>query len=151
MEERKKQKVYLASPFFSPEEEALVRRVATLLRTRYEVFVPMEHEIGTGTDMPHKAWARAIFDMDVAAIREADFAVVIDHGAVSDAGTAWEAGFLFGLGKPSYILSAVGGDAPLHSLMMTGGCSRFFTSLDALWAHLCGESAAADEADFRAR
>ena len=71
-----KQKVYLASPFFSPEEEALVRTVAERLRTRYEVFVPMEHEIGVEEDMPHAEWARAIFQMDVAAIREADFAVV---------------------------------------------------------------------------
>ena len=150
MQAEKRQKIYLASPFFTPEEEALVRRVAELLRTRYEVFVPMEHEIGVGEDMPHKEWAKAIFDMDVAAIREADFAVVLDHGAVSDAGTAWEAGFLFGIGKPSYILSAVGGESPLHSLMMTGGCSRFFTSLDALWACLCGEQEG-DAAEFRAR
>ena len=133
-----KEKIYLAGPFFTPKERRIIEEIAKILRTKYEVFVPMEHFVPGGEKMDNHAWGKAVFDIDVAAIDEADFAVIVDHGFTSDAGTAWEAGYIYASKKKSYIISAAEGEKPVHSIMMMNGCTSFFGSFGDLWRHLCG-------------
>ena len=135
----KKEKIYLAGPFFNEKETALIKKFAARLREEYEVFVPMEHTAEGDVEFGSFAWGKEIFDIDVAGIEGADFVVALDHGFTSDAGTAWETGYAYAKGKPSYIVS-VGDGSPTRSLMLLFGCTRYFASLDDLWDFLHGKN-----------
>lgn len=98
-------KIYLASPFFNQEERQNVQKVAKLLRDRgYEVYVPMEHEIVNGWDLPNDCWAHRVFQDDIEAIKDCDYVVAITYGMNDDAGTAWEIGFAYGIEKPVFAI-----------------------------------------------
>ena len=77
--------------------------------------------------------------------------MALDHGFTSDAGTAWETGYAYAKGKPSYIVSVAEG-SPVRSLMLLNGCTRYFASLDDLWDFLNGNDApSAEERGIRAK
>ena len=132
----KKQKIYLAGPFFTEHERFLINQYAKILRTQYDVFVPMEHFVEGGKDMPNKLWGQKVFELDKKGIDEADIVVAVDHGFTSDAGTAWEVGYAYGTNKTVYVISACENTNPIHSLMMVNGCSNFFDSFADLWTFL---------------
>ena len=69
----------------------------------------------SASQMTHK-----LFEMDRAAIEDADALVVLYYGNYSDTGTAWECGYAFAKGKP-VILVYVDADAD-SNLMMHCGC-----------------------------
>lgn len=145
------QKIYLAGPFFNEKETKLIHEFAARLREKYEVFVPMEHSSEGGVPEGSFAWGKEIFDIDVAGLDAADFVVALDHGFTSDAGTAWETGYAYAKGKPSYIV-AVGDTSPVRSLMLLHGCSRYFASLDDLLDYLDGkDTPTAEEKGIKAK
>ena len=88
------QKIYLAGPFFNQKETALIHAFAARLREKYEAFVPMEHTAEGDVPEGSLAWGKEIFDIDVRGLEGADLVVALDHGFTSDAGTAWETGYL---------------------------------------------------------
>lgn len=109
-------KYYLASPFFNQEERKNVQKVANNLRLDGdEVYVPMEHSIPDGWNLPNNEWARQVFEEDVKAIRECDCVLAITYGMKDDAGTAWEVGFAYGIGKP---VSVIAVNQTTYSLMV---------------------------------
>ena len=145
------QKIYLAGPFFNEKETALIHQFASRLREKYEVFVPMEHTAEGDVPEGSFAWGKEIFDIDVSGLENADLVVALDHGFTSDAGTAWETGYAYAKGKPSYIV-AVGDPSPIRSLMLLHGCTRYFASLDDLLDFLDGkEVSSAEEKGIRAK
>ena len=145
------QKIYLAGPFFNEKETALIHQFASRLREKYEVFVPMEHTAEGDVPEGSFAWGKEIFDIDVSGLESADLVVALDHGFTSDAGTAWETGYAYAKGKPSYIV-AVGDPSPIRSLMLLHGCTRYFASLDDLLDFLDGkEVSSAEEKGIRAK
>lgn len=96
-------KVYIAGPFFTEQERDALRHMICLYREANpedELFIPMEHSIANGEDMPNEVWAKKVFDMDVQAIRDCDVVLVMYTGHYSDTGTAWELGFAHGLRIP---------------------------------------------------
>ena len=118
-------KVYLASPFFNQEERDNVERVAKYWRDKgFEVYVPMEHEIENGWEMPNNTWARKVFVEDRNAIRECDFLLAITYGMNDDAGTAWEIGFAYGIGKPVFVIPI---NQTTYSLMVCQSASGCIT------------------------
>ena len=120
-------KIYLASPFFSAEELVVYKEVIELLRNLNEtdVFVPMEHKIPGGMEMPNHIWAKKVFDVDCKAIHECDYVFVLNFGMYSDSGTAWEAGYAYALGKKVYQVYC--GEDCEYSLMMMNGCTHIIT------------------------
>jgi len=87
-------KIYLAGPLFSLAEQGFNAELARFLeRQGFEVWLPQEHE-------PRDNTARAIFEMDVAAIDWADMLVACMDGADPDSGTAFECGYAYAKGKP---------------------------------------------------
>jgi nucleoside 2-deoxyribosyltransferase len=87
-------KIYLAGPLFSLAEQSFNADVARFLESEgFEVWLPQEHE-------PRDKTARAIFEMDVAAIDWADMVVACMDGPDPDSGTAWECGYAYAKGKP---------------------------------------------------
>jgi nucleoside 2-deoxyribosyltransferase len=93
-EENAMTKIYLAGPLFSLAEQGFNAELARFLETEgFEVFLPQERE-------PRDKTARAIFDMDVAAIDWADMVIACMDGPDPDSGTAWECGYAYAKGKP---------------------------------------------------
>src|SRR5580704_16983392 len=87
-------KIYLAGPLFSLAEQSFNAELARFLESKgFEVWLPQEHE-------PRDQTARAIFEMDVAAIDWADMVVACMDGPDPDSGTAWECGYAYAKGKP---------------------------------------------------
>jgi nucleoside 2-deoxyribosyltransferase len=86
-------KLYLAGPLFSLAEQGFNADLARFLEAEgFDVWLPQEHE-------PRAKTARAIFEMDVAAIDAADMVVACMDGPDPDSGTAWECGYAFAKGK----------------------------------------------------
>ena len=65
-------KIYLAGPFFNDTEVKNIEYAERVLAGRgFDVFSPMRHEV-RDEESGSSAWARKIFEMDRAAISEAD-------------------------------------------------------------------------------
>lgn len=117
-------KIYLASPFFNSGELYYYSQVIKALRNKgYEVYVPQEHEIENAWDYPNCVWGQKVFEEDVKALKSCDVVMVLNFGMYSDSGTAWEAGFAFGIGKECIQVLCGCGNA-VYSLMMANGCQK---------------------------
>ncbi len=117
-------KIYLASPFFDATECHYYHRAIEALRSAgYEVYVPQEHIIEGGWEMPNEEWARRVYCEDVNALRTCDVVMVMNFGMYSDSGTAWEAGFAYALQIPT-VQVLCGGYNATYSLMMINGCNK---------------------------
>ena len=97
-------KIYVAGPFFNKKETYELGHMITLIRSMFaenvELFIPMEHEIPGGWDLPNSIWAKKVFDMDVRAIDESDMIIAMYTGHYSDTGTVWEMGYAHSKGIP---------------------------------------------------
>lgn len=120
-------KIYLASPFFNEKEIAKYEEVINLLRKDdLDVFVPKEHTIPNGWDLPNHIWAENVFAVDYLAITQCDVVVVLNFGMYSDSGTAWECGVAYALGKK--VVNVLCGDNDTeYSLMMLNGTNITIT------------------------
>ena len=93
-------KIYIASAMFTDSRKKYINRVAKIMRQLgHEVYVPHEHTIEGGKQMPNKIWASEVFKADVEAIKESDAIYYICEGMDGDIGSAWECGFGYALGK----------------------------------------------------
>jgi nucleoside 2-deoxyribosyltransferase len=116
-------KVYLASPFFNDEENKYYEKMIKMLRDEgHKVFVPKEHEIPNGWDLPNAVWGESVFAVDILGIQKCDVVVVLNHGMYSDSGTAWECGYAYALGKD--VVNVLCGEGN-YSLMMLNGCNTY--------------------------
>lgn len=114
-------KIYLASPFFHAEEQVMYEEAILILRNQnLNVFVPREHTIPDGWNMPNHIWGENVFAVDYLAITQCDIVVVLNFGMYSDTGTAWECGCAYALGK-TVVNVLCGGDDTEYSLMMVNG------------------------------
>ena len=115
-------KVYLASPFFNEKEKKIYNLVISSIRRQegIDLFVPQEHTIPNGWDMPNYLWAENVFAVDLLALQQSDVVVVINYGLYSDSGTAWECGYAYATGKK--IINILANDEnDNYSLMMLNG------------------------------
>lgn len=115
------EKIYLASPFFNEAETRIYNKVIKILRGQhYNVFVPKEHTIPKGWDLPNYIWAENVFSVDYLALTQSDIVIVLNFGMYSDSGTAWECGCAYGMGKT--VINVLCGDKNTeYSLMMLNG------------------------------
>ena len=114
-------KIYLASPFFDATECHYYHRAIEALRSAgYEVYVPQEHSIEGGWEMSNEEWTRRVFAEDIHAILNSDVVMILNFGMYSDSGTAWEAGYAYGLDK-EVVHILCGGENATYSLMMING------------------------------
>lgn len=119
-------KIYLAGSC-SSDDRTMMKQIANHLRAREdtEVYCPFELQIPNAWDMSQEEWAQKVFDEDVRAIKEADVVILITPGRESTAGTNWEQGFAYALGKRIYVFQVT--DKPT-SLMTYCGCDLFFNA-----------------------
>lgn len=104
-------RIYLASPFFNAYELSCVQRAEAILQARgFEVFSPRLHEVRNPAVVGMAEWSRETFRSDRDNIDRSDLVVMLYHGAYSDSGTAWEAGYACGTGKPVVAVHVGRGD-----------------------------------------
>jgi nucleoside 2-deoxyribosyltransferase len=87
------------------------------------VYVPQEHIIEGGWEMPNEEWAKRVFAEDIHAILNSDVVMILNFGMYSDSGTAWEAGYAYGMKIPT-VQVLCGGANATYSLMMMNGCDK---------------------------
>jgi len=117
-------KIYLAGPLFTLAEQTFNAALARFLEGEgFEVWLPQEHE-------PRSNAAKAIFQMDVAALDWADMVVACMDGPDPDSGTAWECGYAYAKGKPVVCFRTdfrISGDtkgAPYNLMLSESAMSR---------------------------
>ena len=111
---------YLASPFFEGEARENAMRISEWFRENgYEVFVPMEHKIPNAWDLPNYAWGESVFNVDINNLNACSAVVCLSYGRISSAGTNFEAGYAYGIGKPVIVIEMPG--VELMSLMLSNG------------------------------
>lgn len=123
--------IYLAGPFFSPEQIARIEKVEAALRQNPTVdsfFSPRQSDENDApsAEVGSPAWAKQIFAKDVAEIDQADALVVVAdyvHANV-DSGTAFEVGYGYHAHKPLIILQELA-DEPLN--LMIGQAAHYYT------------------------
>ncbi|MDR0899078.1 MAG: nucleoside 2-deoxyribosyltransferase [Lactobacillaceae bacterium] len=140
--------VYLAGPFFSPEQIDRLKIVKDLITqnpTIGEIFEPMENQqqdivdkYGDGNlnqAMRSVQWQDATFNSDVHQIDMADIVIAVrdfdvEHGnRRPDEGTMWELGYAYAKGKPFFIVEFAQDDEPMN-LMLTKYTGYFWGEED---------------------
>lgn len=77
-------KIYIAGPFFKKIEikyiKELIKKVKSL-HPNDDIYIPMEHFVPNGENMPNAYWAREVFQMDVDALKHSDkvYALYLGH------------------------------------------------------------------------
>lgn len=99
-------KVYIAAPFFNPDQLKIVVAVEMqLLKKRVEYFSPRsEGTLGDMTVEEQKKSRKKIFDSNVANMMSCD--AMIACVEYKDTGTIWEMGFFYAMGKPIIMLAS---------------------------------------------
>ena len=122
--------IYLAGPFFNEYEVDLNRQASEILKNRgFSVFVPQEHFVPNGENMPNDEWGEAVFKMDRDAIQDCKYVVAIYHGMYSDSGTAWEIGYAYALKKKILVVCITENKS---SLMIVNGCASVVDNIELL-------------------
>lgn len=112
-------KVYIATPLDTDKRISAIELAQNLRVHGIDVYAPWEHEIEHAWDYPNNEWGLMVFDEDVNAIKNADWVVVLSWGRTeTTAGTAWEQGFAYGIGKRVLLVEM---NDSIQSLMMANG------------------------------
>ncbi len=111
--------IYLAAPVTAPRE--IVKTAALILRDAgFDVYVPTDNYVDHAWEYPNDEWGLMVFQADIEAIKRSDYVVVLSYGRESTAGTNWEAGYAFGIGKKVIIVEECASNE-LMSVMVANG------------------------------
>lgn len=95
--------LYLAGPWFTPEQEEEYNHVIDFLANKYgkeyQFFIPRYYKVPDGEAMENRDWGFQVYAHDRKMLDKADLVFAIDWGFTSDAGTAWEIGYAAAKGK----------------------------------------------------
>lgn len=114
-------KIYLAAPFgekLSKMRSNAISAKELLEDKGFEVFAPWEYCIPHAWEYPNTEWGQMVFTNDVHAIDTCDYVVVLSYGRESTAGTNWEAGYAFGIGKKVIVVEMT--DAVMSVMVANG-------------------------------
>ena len=92
--------IYIACSLSEGYRDSAIELAEKLRKYKYNVYLPLEHTIENAWDWPNNEWALQVFRNDMNAINDADVVVVLSWGRRdTTAGTAWEQGYAYGIGK----------------------------------------------------
>lgn len=124
-------KAYLAAPFFDDMDKANAMEATRILREKgVEVYLPLEHKIDNAWDYPNHEWGKLVFQNDIQAIQESDVLICLSYGRFSTAGTNFEIGYAYGIGKKVIVVEMP--KVELMSLMTMNGCWAVLQGLNEL-------------------
>ena len=111
-------KIYLASSFL-PEKRPDAEAAKEILRARgHRVYNPVENQIPNAWDYPNDEWGLMVFTEDIHAIQQSDAVVLLTYGRMGTAGSNWEAGFAYALGKKVIVVERT---VDIMSLLVANG------------------------------
>lgn len=119
--------IYLGGPCDSEHRTLMVRAAEALRNMGHDVYCPFELKIENAWDYSQEDWAQMVFNADVSAMNNCDYAIVIFLGRISSAGTNWECGYLYACGIPVYVLQVT--NTPT-SLMTFCGADYFVSTTE---------------------
>lgn len=116
-------KIYLASPLSEHYRKNLKTAQGILIDKGFDVYMPVAKQIEHAWGWTNPEWGLQVFRRDVDAIQACDFVVVLNYGREeTTAGTAWEQGYAYGIGKKILLVEMT---ENTQSLMVANG--RFAT------------------------
>ena len=124
--------IYLAAPFgeLNSDKRENAENARRILRDLgFDVHCPWETKIPNAWDYPNEEWGAMVFASDVDAINRCDVVVMLSYGRESTAGTNWEAGYAFGIGKKVIVVEMTDN---VMSLMVANGRWATIKGLDGL-------------------
>ena len=101
---RRKPRIYLAAPLFTPRERSFNAELKELLTENFDVYLPqvdgllLADLVRRGVNIVDAE--KLVFDADIASMKEVDLLLALLDGANVDEGVAFEIGFVYSLGKP---------------------------------------------------
>lgn len=123
-------KIYVATSLakeFWEENKKVVNYLRSL--GQFDVYYPLEGKVPDKKSMTNVEWGQYVFEMDKRAIDSADFVVMLSRGRWSTAGTNWEVGYCYGVGKKVVVVEM--NDTP-QSLMISNGSHAVIKGLEGL-------------------
>lgn len=114
-------KAYIAAPFGEVDSQERYNAITTasiMLNKGFAVYTPWSCKVPHAWDYPNTEWSQMVFMNDVKAIDNSDVVVVLSYGRESTAGTNWEAGYAFGVGKTVIVVEMTN---KVMSLMVSNG------------------------------
>lgn len=123
-------KIYLASSLSNENRPDMYRALEALRSMGHEVYAPVEHFIEDAWSYPNREWGNLVFKNDVSAIRESDIVVAVSYGRTkTTAGSSWEIGYAYGIGKKVVVVEM---DEGPQSLMVSNGSWATVSGLEGL-------------------
>ena len=89
-----------------------------LIARGHRVYNPVENQIPNAWDYPNDEWGLMVFTEDIHAIQQSDAVVLLTYGRMGTAGSNWEAGFAYALGKKVIVVEMTD---DIMSLMVANG------------------------------
>lgn len=123
-------KVYVATSLakeFWNENQKVVDYLRSL--GKFDVYYPLEGKVPDKKSMSNVEWGKYVFEMDKNAIDNADFVIMLSRGRWSTAGTNWEVGYCYGVGKKVVVVEM--NETP-QSLMISNGCHAVIKGIKGL-------------------
>ena len=134
MEVRSTAKIYLATPWFNPEQKERVEKVSKLLSSNPTVGVvhfPFDYQY-KGATIENKngvfgsfEWQVATYQNDLSAMGTSDCGVFLYDLDNLDDGTAFEVGYMRSMGKPAIIVTFTHNNDVKVNLMIARGATAF--------------------------
>ena len=117
--------MYLAGSC-SKDKRKFMEKIADFLRYNdFEVYCPFELKIPDAWSYSQEEWARKVFEKDKEAIDNCEIFLMISEGRTSSAGTNWEQGYAYALGKKVIVFQYTDAET---SLMTFAGCNFFIST-----------------------
>ena len=111
--------IYLAASLSHDKRQSMYDALKLLRDKGFEVYAPIEHFIENAWDWPNDEWGLQVFRCDVEAIKRCDLVVSLTWGRLqTSAGTTWEQGFAYGIGKKVILVEMT---ENVQSLMVANG------------------------------
>ena len=117
--------IYLAGSCSSDQRTLMVKIADFLRKHNQEVYCPFELKIENAWDYPQEEWAKMVFEADKNAIDACDLFLMVSPGRNSTAGSNWEQGYAYALGKKTVIVQFTDDQI---SLMTFCGCTHFINT-----------------------
>jgi len=126
-------KIYFAASLSEDKRKFMYEAVKRLRDMGHTVYAPIEHVVEHAWEWPNNEWGLQVFRNDVNAINDSEFVVVLSWGRLeTSAGTTWEQGYAYGIGKKVILVEMTDN---VQSLMVANGRFATVKGLEGLYQY----------------
>lgn len=120
-------KIYLCGSCSSDNRTVMIKAFNYLKKyfPDSEIYTPFTLKIENAWDLTQEKWSEEVFNKDIKELNNCDLFIHISFGRISSAGSNWEQGYAYALGKKIFVLQVTDNDT---SLMTYCGCYNFYNA-----------------------